>query len=318
MAKAASPSRRTEDNRIYAGLQHLHALQHQARGFSFLPRQPIHSLLLGRHASRLRGRGLNFEELRHYRVGDDIRTMDWKVSNRTRKPHVRVYTEERERPVLLLVDQRQGMFFGSQHKMKSVVAAEVCALAAWRVLGVGDRIGALVFDDTSIKEIQPRRSQSSVMQILHQTLRMNHALYAGRARNGGEGQLNHALAEAERLCSHDYLVVLISDMGGWDQQTVKRIRRLSQHNNLIATLVYDPLEKSLPGQQWVASDGSLQLEVDPAQGTLQQQFTSEFVSGVTFLQEEFRKYEVPVISIDTVADPAQQIRSAIGKPGGKR
>ncbi len=106
------------DNNIYVDLKDLVALQYQATGFSFLPRQPVHSILSGRHGSRLRGRGLDFEELRHYRTGDDIRTMDWKVTNRTGKPHVRVFTEERERPVLLLIDQRTNMFFGSQVNMK--------------------------------------------------------------------------------------------------------------------------------------------------------------------------------------------------------
>jgi uncharacterized protein (DUF58 family) len=77
------------------------ALQFRASGFSFLPHQPVHSILSGRHASRLRGRGLNFEEIRHYQPGDDIRQIDWKVTVRTRQTHSRVYTEERERSVLL-------------------------------------------------------------------------------------------------------------------------------------------------------------------------------------------------------------------------
>jgi DNA polymerase III delta prime subunit len=99
------------------------------RGFSFLLRQPVYSILAGRHASRLRGRGLNFEEIRRYLPGDDIRNMDWRVTARTRRPHVRVYTEERDRPLLLVIDQRQSMFFGSRRAMKSVVAAEAAALA---------------------------------------------------------------------------------------------------------------------------------------------------------------------------------------------
>ena len=118
-----------------------------------LPRQPIHSILAGRHASRLRGRGLNFEELRSYLPGDDIRNMDWKVTARMRKPHVRVFTEERDRPTLLVVDQRLSMFFGSARAMKSVAAAEATALAAWRVLEAGDRVGAIVFDDHDLIEI---------------------------------------------------------------------------------------------------------------------------------------------------------------------
>ena len=109
-------------------LDELILLKADARGFCFLPRQPVHSLLAGRHASRLRGRGLAFEELRHYRQGDDVRTIDWKATARLRSPHVRVYNEERERPVLLVVDQRRPMFFGSRRAMKSVAAAEVAAL----------------------------------------------------------------------------------------------------------------------------------------------------------------------------------------------
>ena len=163
MNKPPFTSRTFVDPNIYANLKQLIALKFQATGFSFLPKQPIHSILSGRHASRLRGRGLNFEELRHYRAGDDIRTMDWKVTNRTGKPHVRVYTEERERPVLLLIDQRISMFFGSLLKMKSVIAAELAALSAWRVLSAGDRVGAIVFNDTDILESKPYRSQKNVL-----------------------------------------------------------------------------------------------------------------------------------------------------------
>jgi uncharacterized protein (DUF58 family) len=161
---------------VYADLDALVRLQFQARGFSFLPHQPVHSLLAGRHASRLRGRGLNFEGIRRYLPGDDIRTMDWHITARTRKPHIRVYTEERDRPVLLVVDQRLSMFFGSQRAMKSVVAAEVAALAAWRALAGGDRVGALVFNDLDSVEITPQRSRRQVLRLLQAVVEKNHAL----------------------------------------------------------------------------------------------------------------------------------------------
>ena len=143
---------------VYTDVQTLARLRHDAHGFSFLPRQPLSSLLSGRRRSRLRGRGLDFEELRNYRPGDDIRTMDWRVTNRTGRPHVRVYTEERDRPVLLIADQRLGMFFGSRSKMKSVVAAELAALCGWRVLSQGDRVGAILFNDARIEQFRPSRS----------------------------------------------------------------------------------------------------------------------------------------------------------------
>ena len=91
--------------------------------------------------------GLNFDELRRYQPGDDLRHLDWRASLRTGKPVVRTFTEERDRPALILVDQRMSMFFGSQRSFKSAIAAELGALAAWMVFNAGDRVGGLVFND---------------------------------------------------------------------------------------------------------------------------------------------------------------------------
>src|ERR1044072_5044065 len=151
---------------VYVDLDELIALEQKGRKVSFLPRQPVHSLLAGRFASRMRGRGLNFEEIRDYRTGDDIRSIDWKVTARLQAPHVRVFNEERDRQALLVVDQRLAMFFGSRRAMKSVTAAEAGAIGAWRILGAGDRVGGIVFNDRDLIEIRPRRSRSTVLQIL--------------------------------------------------------------------------------------------------------------------------------------------------------
>lgn len=307
-----------DDTNIYASLKSLVAMQHQVSGFSFLPRQPVHSILSGRHSSRLRGRGLNFEELRHYRAGDDIRTLDWKVTNRTRKPHVRVFTEERERPVLLVVDQRIGMFFGSQLKMKSVIAAELAALAAWRVLSVGDRVGALVFNDTEITETRPHRSRKTVLQILHNVLAFNHKLSANYPDAQNDAQLNLALKETERLSSHDYLIVIISDLSGWNEETVKRIKRLGRHNDVMVSLVFDPLEQTLPdSSQLVLSDGDMQIQVDAGQAGLGEQFTQHFESAVEHLQSELSKHGIPVIPMNTTEPVLNQVRKAIGERSGR-
>ena len=302
---------------IYAELKDLVALRLQASGFSFLPKQPVHSILSGRHASRLRGRGLNFEELRHYRLGDDIRSMDWKVTNRTGKPHVRVFTEERERPVLLLVDQRIGMFFGSRLKMKSVIAAELAALAAWRVVSVGDRVGSLVFNDTEIIETKPHRSTKTVMQILHNVLKQNHALSAAQRPPQNDQQLNLALKEAERLSGHDYLIVIVSDMSGWNAETVKRIKRLAQHNDVMASLVYDELEKTLPDHSnLVLSDGLMQVQVEPSLAGLSTRYTQHFESAVEHLQQELNRHGIPVIPMNTHESVVAQMKAAIGERSG--
>lgn len=308
----------SENAGVYVSLKELVALQLQASGFSFLPRQPVHSILSGRHGSRLRGRGLNFEELRHYHTGDDIRTLDWKVTNRTGKPHVRVYTEERERPVLLLVDQRISMFFGSRTRMKSVVAAELAALSAWRVLSAGDRVGALVFNDTDIVEVRPQRSRKTVLQVLHHILQFNHQLRADYPAVQNDAQFNHVLREAERLSSHDYLIVIISDMSGWNGESVKRIKRLARHNDVMASLVYDPLEKTLPeSSQLVLSDGDMQIQVDSANARLSQQYTEHFESAVEHLQSALNRHGVPVIPVNTIDSALSQVRSAIGERAGR-
>src|SRR3954462_15485055 len=157
------PDTSTRTPGVYIDLDDLIALEYRGRKVSFLPRQPVHSLLSGRFASRMRGRGLNFEEIRDYRPGDDVRSIDSKVTARLQKPHVRVFNEERDRQALLVVDQRLPMFFGSQRSMKSVTAAEAAAISAWRVLGAGDRVGAIVFNDTELAEFRPRRSRATVL-----------------------------------------------------------------------------------------------------------------------------------------------------------
>lgn len=302
------------DPNIYACLKQLIALQHQASGFSFLPRQPVHSVLSGRHTSKLRGRGLNFEELRHYRMGDDIRTMDWKVSNRTGKPHVRVYTEERERPVLLLIDQRISMFFGSRVKMKSVVGAEIAALAAWRVISSGDRVGALVITDQRVVEIRPRRSRQTVTRILDQTVKFNHALCADYSYSPNEAQLNVALRQAERLSGHDALIVIISDLAGWNEESLKRVKRMGRHNDVMAALVFDELEKALPTHSsLLLSDGELQIEVDASKAALGERFARQFSDQVKALQTELLKHGIPVIPVNTHERVTEQIRKAIGE-----
>jgi len=306
-------SKPMDDSNIYSTLKSLTALQYQASGFSFLPKQPVHSVLSGRHSSRLRGRGLNFEELRHYQTGDDIRTMDWKVTNRTKKPHVRVFTEEKERPVMLLVDQRINMFFGSEVKMKSVVAAELAALSAWRVLSVGDRIGSIVFNDNEIVETRPQRSRTAVMRILHNLLQLNRELGISYPYLPEEPQLNKVLKRAQQSCKHDHLVIIVSDMSGWNAETVKRIKQLGQHNDVLAALIFDPLEKHLPEtDKLVMSDGNMQLQVDVTKSNLKSRFHSAFESSVDTLQAELNKHGIPVLPIDTVEGVAEQVRQVIG------
>lgn len=297
---------------VYVELADLVRLQHKARGFSFLPKQPMHSLLAGKHASKLRGRGLNFEELRNYLPGDDIRAMDWKATLRTGRPHVRVFTEERDRSAFLVVDQRIGMFFGSRLKTKAVTAAELGAVAAWRVLDQGDRAGAIVFNDEHSVEIRPQRSRGTVLRILGEIVRYNHALDPQRM-SANPGMLNRVLEQVGRLAPHDSLVCIMTDLDGADAQSRRLATRLAQHNDVIVGFVYDPLEQELPAAgRLVFSEGEAQLEVDTSNRAIRQGFAERFDERLERARRLLMQRAVPLVPITTALDPVEQIQRLLG------
>jgi len=301
------------DAGVYARLEDLVALQHRAHGFSFLPRQPIQSLLSGRHASRLRGRGLNFEEIRRYQIGDDIRQIDWKVTARTRKTHSRVFTEERERTTILLVDQRMSMFFGSVKNMKSVTAAETAALAAWRVLSQKDRVGALVFNDSRIEEVRPQRSQATVMRILKVVVEQNHALSLRSGVRPNPGMFNEVLRRCDRLAKHDCLVSIISDATGHDEESRHLLTRIAHHNDVLFAFVHDPLETELPvAGPLVFGDGVQQLEVDTNNRSLRERFATTFAEQRAAGRKFLLHRVPPVIPLNTSESVVDQIRQRLG------
>lgn len=315
----AGGRRRANEARAFATLDELLYLKHRARGFSFQPRQPVHSLLAGRHASRLRGRGLNFEELRHYVEGDDTRTIDWLATARLGSPHVRVYSEERDRPVLLLVDQRSTMFFGSRRMMKSVAAAEVAALAAWRVTSLGDRVGAVVFGDDGIVAISPQARDHGAVRVLSEVARQNALLKLPSSAGQGTGRLNEALAAAARMIAHDGLICLISDAAGEDDETQRLVTRLCAHSDVVAAFIHDPFEQELPDIGLaVFSAGPAQIEVDASSAMLRKRFGEERVQWRARLAALSRNRAIPVLPISTERDVATQLRELIGRRQAQR
>jgi uncharacterized protein (DUF58 family) len=299
---------------VYANLDDLIRVRFKARDFSFMPRQPVTSILSGRYASRLRGRGLNFEEMRRYLPGDDVRTMDWRVTARTRQPHVRVYTEEKDRSVLLLVDQRSNMFFGSRDRMKSVTAAELAALGAWRALDVGDRVGAVVFNDTEVTDIQPQRSQQAVMSILGTVVQMNQRLRVGTDIEPNPGMLNEALRKAVRLAPHDVLVVIISDFFGVDAETERLSASLAAHNDVLGLLVHDPLRLNPHGHSIGVSDGNLQIQMDLANKKVRAKLAEDYRLEQERITHFLKKLSAPLLLVSNEGDVVKQVRRLLGVP----
>ena len=298
--------------RVHPTLDELVRLQYEARGFSLLPRQPVASLLSGQHASRLRGRGLTFEELRDYRPGDDIRSMDWKATARLRKPHVRVYSEERERPVLLVIDQRVTMFFGSARTTKATAAAEVAALAAWASIDKGDRVGALVFSDEAVVEVKPQRSRSNVLRICHELVEANRRLAADHPEPDS-ASLNAAMQRAANLAHHDHLVLLVTDFHGNDAETRKHATYLAAHNDVLAVMVYDPLGIQIPATgRMEATDGTQPLTI-PDHQQFNQRFEDAFRETCKEIRENLTSIRIPILPICTHEPVAAQIMSALGE-----
>jgi len=298
---------------VYIDLDDLIALEYRGRKVSFLPRQPVHSLLSGRFASRMRGRGLNFEEIRDYRSGDDVRSIDWKVTARLQKPHVRVFNEERDRQALLVVDQRLSMFFGSRLAMKSVTAAEAAAIGAWRVLGVGDRVGAIVFNDRDLVEIKARRSRATVLQILNAVVAQNRALGVGRGLASAPSMLNTALEHATRRALHDAAVIVISDFDGADDATRKMIGAMTRHNNVVALLVHDPLQSDLPASaSMTVTDGELQIELEVGRASVRRSLEQATEARLKGVFAWTRELGVPVLPLSAAEETARQLRRLLG------
>ncbi len=303
---------------IYVDLDELIALEQHGRRVSFLPRQPVHSLLSGRFASRMRGRGLNFEEIRDYRAGDDVRSIDWKVTARLQKPHVRVFNEERDRQALFVVDQRLSMFFGSRLSMKSVTAAQAAAIGAWRVLGVGDRVGAIVFNDSDLVEIKARRSRATVLQILSAIVAQNEVLAVGRGLATAPVMLNTALEHATRRALHDATIVVISDFDGAEDATRKMIGAMTQHNDVVALLVHDPLQSDLPASAaMTVTDGELQIQLEVGRDSVRKSIAEATEARLSGVFAWTRELGVPVLPLSAAEETAPQLRRLLGALPGR-
>ncbi len=318
---SSSLSDSNSDPRIHCRYDRLIKLQAQVEGFSLLPQLKAGSVLSGRHGSVFRGRGLNFEELRHYQLGDDIRNLDWKVTMRTGKPHVRSYTEEKDRHVIICVDQRSSMFFSSVEMMKSVVAAEIAALIGWRVLKDSDRIGMAVCGCEGINWVKSRRSQADWLQRLQVLTQANQALNVASHDQVAVSFAN-LLAMLARLKLKNTTLVILSDWAGATEQDISYLKYLQRHNDVLGILIADPLEKSLPchsasDSHWVVGDGQFQLNITNSQqlSRVNQGLETQLLLKKEQLLKLMAVKSLPVIELDTNGQHIEQFKRAIA--GGR-
>lgn len=287
------------DPRVHVNLAHLQAMQRFAREISFLPKQPTSSVLNGQHASKLRGRGLSFEELKQYQKGDDVRTIDWKVTARTGEPHVRVYSEERDKPTLIIVDQRMSMFFGSTLNMKSVTAAEAAALSAWRIRIQGDRVGGIIFSDEHLAEFVPKASNSALNCFLSVLAKAN-SMLSSSSKVSSSVSLNEVLSSTVRIAKTGMMVQIFSDFHDLNEQSEVLLRQLKAHNDVILFPIFDPTSYQLPEHlQFVASDGEQQINIESSVGTTRQgiyQIAKERSQKIRTLEQKYGLTTLPLSS----------------------
>ncbi len=293
-------------------LAYLIHLQRPAAALRLLAGHP-RSLMAGAHVSHFQGRGIEFDEVRLYQPGDDIRSMDWRVTARTGKPHTKIFREERERPALLLVDLRPPMFFATRGALKSVVAAECASLLAWSVMQQGDRVGGLLFDGTQIRLARPARGRRGVLRFLghlvgHPCWRQRNAW---RAESEPLQSIVHRGAHVARSGS---LMMMVSDGRGVDQDCVDFFQRLLQHHTMVFVLVYDPFEVDLPQAGILhATDGRNRRRLDTASAQLRKQHQIRFFTRRERLRELARRPGFVLIECATCDDPFRALQTSLGE-----
>jgi uncharacterized protein (DUF58 family) len=258
-----------------AHLEELIALRGAARHLNWVARTRVRSARAGVRASRFRGRGIDFAEVRVYEPGDDVRHMDWRVTARTGQPHTKIYQEERERPILIVADLGPSSFFGTRRRMKSLAITELAALLTWATFDHGDRIGAIIRGADGHQAFRPRHSRATVLQILRRLVHDAGDLAerfapGATAPERSDFSLADALTQARRVARPGTSVFVLSDFsepGGLDASgPVRRnLRLLARHCEVDAILVSDPFERELPqAGLYPVTDGARRIQLDTA------------------------------------------------------
>ncbi len=266
----------------------------------------------GQYLSSFKGRGMEFDEARPYQPGDDIRAMDWRVTARTGKPHSKVFREERERPVLLWVDYRAPMFFGTQQHFKSVLAAKVAALLGWSTAHHGDRLGGLIFSEDQHIELRPSRGKSACLHFIKQ-LAQHPAWQQQATANASDNSAADSLARLQRVSKPGSLVFLISDFRNMNQLAWSRLSYLSRHCDLVLINIHDPLEAQLPpAGLYKVSNGIKELTLNTYNSAQRQAYQQRYQQSQQTLQDKCRKLGIHFINLSTEDDYLLTLKQGLG------
>lgn len=229
-----------------------------AKGYSgFAPVGRVCTHQWGSSTSIFKGRGMEFAESRAYQAGDDMRYIDWQVTARTGKAHTKLFQEERERPVQILLDLRAMMHFGSRKRFKSHLAAELAAQFAWVAFDGGDRLGGQILAKDGITAFKASRTRRAVLRFLESIVsKAQTNIQPNVGENVGEAiALSTAVARLRRVCRPGTLVFIISDFHDFADTLSNELSRLAAHTHLTCVQVIDRLDIALPPRGGKLSDG---------------------------------------------------------------
>ena len=259
---------------------------------------------------------MEFAEVRPYQAGDDIRTIDWRVTARTQDTYTKLYQEEKERPVYLVVDQRSPMFFGSRKQFKSYLSATLASLIAWSTLKKNDSLGAIVFADNSQSDLRPKRGKRATLRCLNTLADFNYAL-ASRAIPNLEAKsvepirnhpdisnqvqsLSSIMKELRRISRPGSAIYVISDFHDFDTDCERELSTLARHNDIELLHIYDPLEKALPEKATLTiTNGMKQYVVDTNNKSVLDQYSRNWESFRKQLSNAALKSRIRFHSLST-------------------
>jgi uncharacterized protein (DUF58 family) len=310
MTESVGPTTNSE-NPAVASLAQMIKLRYGARELTGFPKIQARQMLAGGHKSRFRGRGMDFDQVRIYQPGDDVRSIDWRVTARTQVPHTKIFSEERERPILVISDLRGPMFFGSQ-RLKSVVTCEISAALAWAGLAANDRAGGLVFGPQQQVDIKSRRSHHAVLQFIHALHEYSSQLLEPQPDRYSLGDI---LEESRRFILPGSTVFIVSDFHDLDSSCERHLFELARHGNLNFCHVYDNIETELPPPSlYAVTDGQQRTMLDSSNKQLRQQFVDAFSQRSQHLRKLSEQLSAGLLPFNS----ADNVMSVLARAYGKR
>jgi uncharacterized protein (DUF58 family) len=283
---------------IQVSLPDLIALREEARRLDIAPRSKVLATRSGGHLSRFRGRGMEFDESRAYQAGDDVRNMDWRVTARAGTPHVKLFREERERPLWLLVDLGPSMRFGTRVAFKSVVAARAAALLAWAAADKSDRVGGLVFDETRHFEQRPAARTRGLLPMLKALSRK--PVPGGTDSAEGLSGIVEAAENLVHLVRPGSLVFVLSDFLGLTEERAAWLAQLGRANEVVLVHVRDPLEEVAPPPGlYPVTDGVRHGLLDTKADGLRDTWHRRFADHVELVEGLARRYRAHFLELRT-------------------